>query len=137
MDMSNLKKPIIRHEGKKKKLYKCTADKWTIGVGHNIEDNGLSEAAIQFIFEEDLSTAIAECHRNIIGWENMPGTVQEALVNLVFNMGINRLMQFKKTLGYLRHGEFEEAADELLDSRYARQVPSRAQEVSDMIRSCN
>ena len=67
----------------------------------------------------------------------MPGPVQEALVNLVFNMGINRLMQFKKTLGYLRHGEFEEAADELLDSRYARQVPSRAQEVSDMIRSCN
>lgn len=136
MDMSNLKKTIIRHEGKKKKLYKCTADKWTIGVGHNIEDNGLSEAAIQFIFEEDLSTSIAECQRNIIGWDEMPSPVQEALVNLVFNMGINRLMQFKKTLGYLRNGEFGEAAEELLDSRYARQVPTRAQEVSDMIRSC-
>ena len=134
MDMSNLKKTIIRHEGKK--LYKCSSDKWTIGVGHNIEDNGFSEAAIQFIFEEDLSTSIAECQRNIIGWDEMPSPAQEALVNLVFNMGINRLMQFKKTLGYLRNGEFGEAAEELLDSRYARQVPTRAQEVSDMIRSC-
>ena len=135
MDMSNLKKTLIRHEGKKKKLYKCTADKWTIGVGHNIQDNGLSEAAIQFIFEEDLSTAIAECQRNIIGWDEMPSPVQEALVNLTFNMGIKRLMQFKKTLGYLRNAEWLEAADELLDSRYARQVPTRAEEVSDMIRS--
>jgi lysozyme len=65
----------------------------------------------------------------------MPQQVQEALVNLSFNMGIPRLMQFKKTLALLREGDFESAADELLDSRYAEQVGRRALEIADMIRT--
>jgi lysozyme len=44
-------------------------------------------------------------------------------------------MQFKKTLALLREGDFESAADELLDSRYAEQVGRRALEIADMIRT--
>jgi lysozyme len=61
--------------------------------------------------------------------------VQEALVNLAFNMGMPNLMQFRKTLILLRDGAWDRAADELLDSRYATQVGYRAVEVADMIRS--
>ena len=116
-------------------MYQDTLGIWTIGVGHNIEEKGISPAVMELMLDEDIEEAIVELKRSVSFFSKMPEQVQEALVNLSFNMGIPRLMQFKKTLAYLRDGDFEAAADELLDSRYAEQVGRRADEVADMIRT--
>ena len=79
--------------------------------------------------------AVVDLEKNIRGFIKLPEVVQEALVNLCFNMGIPRLMQFKKTLAYIQEGDYKKAANELLDSRYAHQVGYRAVEVAQMIRS--
>ena len=135
MNNERLRETIIRHEGIRLDMYQDTLGIWTLGVGHNIEEKGISQAVMELMLEEDLAEAVSELKRSVSFFSKMPEQVQEALVNLAFNMGIPRLMQFKKTLAYLRDGNFEAAADELLDSRYAEQVRRRADEVADMIRT--
>ena len=135
MNTERLRETITRHEGSRLDMYQDTLGIWTIGVGHNIQEKGISPAVMELMLDEDIEEAIVELKRSVSFFSKMPEQVQEALVNLSFNMGIPRLMQFKKTLAYLRDGDFEAAADELLDSRYAEQVGRRADEVADMIRS--
>jgi len=135
MDMERIKTTLIRHEGIELKPYRCTSDKLTIGVGRNLDDNGITHTTAMQMLDEDITSAIEDLRRNMTWFDDAPGVIQEALVNLTFNMGIVRLMQFRKTLIYLREGAWLKAADELLDSRYATQVGRRAHEVADMIRS--
>jgi|TARA_B110000902_G_scaffold28571_1_gene30958 lysozyme len=135
MDMVRLRETITRHEGSRLQMYQDSLGIWTIGVGHNIQEKGISPKVMELMLDEDLEEAISELKRSVSFFSKMPQQVQEALVNLSFNMGIPRLMQFKKTLALLREGDFESAADELLDSRYAEQVGRRALEIADMIRT--
>jgi len=134
MNIERLRKQITKHEGIEYKLYRCTSDKLTIGVGRNIEDRGISHDTAMQMLDEDIDICINELQQTVSYWDDLPERVQEALVNLCFNMGIKRLMAFKKTFGYLREGMFDKAADELLDSRYANQVGQRAIDVAHMIR---
>jgi|TARA_R110000782_G_C14661813_1_gene397936 lysozyme len=135
MDMVRLRETITRHEGSRLQMYQDSLGIWTIGVGHNIQEKGISPKVMELMLDEDLEEAISELKRSVSFFSKMPQQVQEALVNLSFNLGIPRLMQFKKTLALLREGDFESAADELLDSRYAEQVGRRALEIADMIRT--
>lgn len=136
MNIERIKSTLTKHEGLKLDMYKCSAGVWTIGVGHNLEDKAISKRVAAMLLEDDINDALVDLERNIIYFYDLPEAAQEALVNLAFNMGIPRLMQFKKTLAYLRSGDYKKAADELLDSRYASQVGYRALEVAQMIRSC-
>ena len=135
MDIDKIRQTLIKHEGMRLDLYQDHLGIYTIGVGHNIQERGITTRVAHMMLEEDIDVAIKDLQRNISYFDKLPACVQEALVNLSFNMGIPRLMQFKKTLAYLRNGEFESAADELLDSRYAEQVGRRALEIADMIRT--
>ena len=135
MNIEQLKETITRHEGLRLDLYQCTANANTIGVGHNLDAKGISAAVAALMLEEDILDAVVDLEKNIRGFVKLPEVVQEALVNLCFNMGIPRLMQFKKTLAYIQEGDYKKAANELLDSRYAHQVGYRAVEVAEMIRS--
>ena len=134
MKMERLTETLIRHEGLRLSPYRCTEGKLTIGVGHNLDDNPISKRAAMMILEDDIAHCLVDLRNNISGFTAMPETVQEVLVNLCFNMGINRLLGFKNTLGHLREGSYPAAADELLDSRYARQVGRRANELADTLR---
>lgn len=134
MKMERLTETLIRHEGLRLSPYRCTEGKLTIGVGHNLDDNPISKRAAMMILEDDIAHCLVDLRNNISGFTAMPETVQEVLVNLCFNMGINRLLGFKNTLGHLREGNYPAAADELLDSRYARQVGRRANELADTLR---
>jgi lysozyme len=106
----------------------------TIGVGHNLDTKPISKRVSDLMLEDDIEDAIADCKRNISFFDSLDDDCQEALVNLCFNMGIAKLMQFKKTLAFLQDGNREKAANELLDSRYATQVGYRAIEVASMIK---
>lgn len=130
MDIDKLRQNLIREEGLKLKPYKCTADKLTIGVGRNIEDRGISEATAMQMLDEDINICLAELNATINNFERLPEPVQMTLVDLCFNLGLKRLLAFKKTLKYIQEGlitgNYTKAAVELLDSAYARQVPNRA-----------
>ena len=134
MNTERLRKQLIKHEGVEYTLYKCPADQWTLGVGRNVESRGISHETAMQMLDEDIDICINELQQTVSYWDDLPERVQEALCNLCFNMGISRLMAFKKTFGFLREGMYEKAADELLESRYANQVGQRAIDVANMIR---
>jgi lysozyme len=134
MNIERLRLQITKHEGIELMPYRCTSDKLTIGVGRNIEDRGISHETAMQMLDEDIDICINELQQTVSYWDDLPERVQEALINLCFNMGISRLMAFKKTFGFLREGMYEKAADELLESRYANQVGQRAIDVANMIR---
>tara|TARA_Y100000289_G_C3922707_1_gene151398 strand:+ start:452 stop:868 length:417 start_codon:yes stop_codon:yes gene_type:complete len=135
MNIGEIEKRLIEFEGLRLMPYRCTSNKLTIGVGRNIEDRGISVETAMQMLREDLELVIDELKRAIPGFDKMPETVQEALVDLAFNMGMPTLLTFKRALRALQAQEWDNAAEEILSSRYAKQVGRRAEIIADMIRS--
>ena len=137
--MSKLVEQLKRHEGIKTHAYQCTANMTTVGVGRNIDEDGgigLSIDEIEFLLEND----IKRCKQELISfpWFSQIDSVrQDALINLCFNLGMTRLLGFRNALTAMSVGDYDKAADEFMDSRWAKQVGSRAEEVCAMIRTGN
>jgi lysozyme len=130
----NLAAKMIRtHEGLKLHPYKCTSGKLTIGYGRNIEDVGISVEEADMLLNNDINRAVDELTLNVHGFESLPYMVRVVLIDMCFNLGITRLMTFKKMLRAILHDDYMEAAKELLDSKYARQVKSRAETLARML----
>jgi len=133
--MSRLIEILRRHEGVKNTLYKCTSDKWTIGVSRNLEDVGLSEEEIDMLLLNDI-VRTKELMDDYIPWHrDLDQVRQEALINFVFNVGIGTTMKFKNAMAALEEHDYDTAATEMLDSNWAKQVGSRAEEVTQMIKT--
>jgi len=131
--MSKLIDTLRRHEGVKDTLYKCTSDKWTIGVGRNLEDVGLSEEEIDFLLLNDIIRT-KDLMDNYMPWhKDLDEVRQEALINFVFNVGIGTAMKFKNGMSSLEEGDYPSAAAHMLDSAWAKQVGDRAIEITQMI----
>jgi len=133
--MSKLIETLRRHEGVKNTLYKCTSDKWTIGVGRNLEDVGLSDEEIDILLLNDI-VRTKELMDDYIPWHNDLDEVrQEALINFVFNVGIGTTMKFKNAMAALEEQDYDTAAIEMMDSNWAKQVGNRAIEITEMIKT--
>ena len=130
MNREQIRQNMIDEEGLKLTLYKCPADKWTIGVGHNLESRGISKDIAMAILDEDIDVCLNELQLNIPNFDEHPEAVKETLLDLCFNMGLSKLLKFKMTLQYihegLQTGNYTKAANELMNSAYARQLPNRA-----------
>ncbi len=133
MDYDRLKKQLVVHEGLELKPYKCTANKTTIGVGRNIEEVGISEDEAMYLLKNDIKNVVAQCQATFSWFDGLTDIRKEAIVNLVFNMGLSTFCKFKNTISYLEQGLYELAGTELLDSNYARQVGQRSVDVANMI----
>ena len=136
IDKDRLVDQLLRHEGLKLQPYRCSEGKLTIGIGRNLDDNGITEKEAVFMLENDLAWCMAECHKNFTWFNKADPLIKEAVINLVFNMGITRFLGFKKTIAFLAAGKYELAGAELLNSLYAEQVPKRAQEIANQIADC-
>jgi len=136
MQIQRLKDQLKIHEGVVLKLYKCSQGYYTCGVGRNIQANGISMEEAELMLANDIDDCIVDLKRNIGFFDDLPETIQEVMVNLCFNIGINKLLNFKKTIGLLRDAKYLEAADEILDSKWSKQVGQRSHDLADMIRSC-
>lgn len=132
MNLDKLKSDLERDEKRMRTLYADSVGKWTIGIGHNISDNGLSDAAIDFIFTEDRDAHIADMDAHLAWWKNLDEVRQRALCNMCFNLGINRLLGFRNMLVALQNGNWIEAAAQAKDSVWYKQVGIRAERIIHM-----
>ena len=135
MNIGELTKSLIKHEALIKKPYKCTADKLTIGVGRNLDDNGITEDEALYLLKNDINRCVTDVGRNIPEWKKHNECRQNVLIELCFNIGINRLLGFKKMLAALQKNDYATAADEMLDSKWAAQVGNRAKTMALMMRT--
>lgn len=124
---------LIHDEGMRLDMYKCSAGKWTIGVGRNIEDRGISETEAMYLLHNDIRSCYQELQRNFNWFEELNTSRQEVLVNMCFNLGISRLMSFVKMLRALKKGEYVKAAYEMRDSKWYDQVGSRAERLCSIM----
>ncbi len=127
-------KELIKvHEGYRSHPYRCTSGKLTIGYGRNLEDNGITVEEASIMLKHDVACAVSDLRANIEDFEDLDYARKAALVDLCFNMGINRLLKFRKMLAALKVKDYETAAKELLNSRYAKQVKGRANTIANII----
>jgi lysozyme len=133
--MTQLIEQLKRHEGLKLKPYKCTADKLTIGIGRNLEDVGISEQEAEMLLLNDIERA-GRLLKDKFPWTMELDEVRfAALINFTFNVGIGTVSKFVNAMALLKAGNYDTAADEFLQSRWASQVGHRALEVSEQIRT--
>lgn len=133
MNLDLLEQELTRDESKKAKPYKCTAGKTTIGIGRNLDDVGLSDEEIRFLFKNDIARVCADLDREIPWWRSLSEVRQRVLANMCFNLGINGLLGFKNTLAAVREGRYKDAAAGMLASKWASQVGDRAQRLAKMM----
>ncbi len=130
MNTDSLIASLKHHEGKRLRPYKDSVGKTTIGYGHNLEANGIPD----WVAEALLQTAIYRCAfdatRVVPSFHRLTDARQEVLVEMVFNLGAAGLAGFVKTLGYIEGCKWKEASAEMLDSKWATQVGSRAKSLS-------
>jgi len=130
------KKQLVIDEGRKNRLYKCTANKLTIGIGYNIEDNGLPDHIIDQLFEESFDIALGDAV-SFVGdpgiWELLDEARQGVIINMAFNMGLPTLREFKRFRKAILRGDFDQASVEMLESMWAYQVPERAERLAEIM----
>ncbi len=128
-----LKKLLIKHEGLRLKPYRCSEGKLTIGIGHNLDANGISENIAYALFDEDVEGVEAELS-TVPVYGTLDKTRQEVLINMCFNMGLPSLLKFKKMWAALAERKYNEAAVQMMDSRWALQVGDRSSELAAIMR---
>lgn len=130
-----LKADLIKDEGKRKFAYECTEGKITVGVGRNLEDKGLSEDEIDYLLLNDIRECSDITESSVPFFRGLNEVRQNVLINMSFNMGIRGVLGFKKMLHAAMLGDFEEAARQMLDSKWARQVGQRAVRLSEEMKT--
>lgn len=133
MNRERLKKQLIWQESLKLKTYRCTAGKLTIGVGRNLDDNGISEVEAMFLLDNDLNSVEKDLDYSIPWWRKLDDARQEVIANMAFNMGIKVFLGFKQTLAAVQAGQYKDASVLMLDSKWAKQVGNRATVLSKQL----
>jgi lysozyme len=140
MDIALLEAELRRDEGVRRFPYKDTATppRDTVGVGHNLNASPLptswayplSDAQIKQLLDEDIADACANLDRNLPWWKDLDEVRQRVLTNMVFNLGIGKLLGFKNALGAMQRGSYAVAAAAMLNSVWANQVGDRAKRLA-------
>lgn len=127
--VDKLIKQLKKHEGVELKPYKCTSNKLTIGIGRNLEDVGISEHEAEYLLMNDLDTYMTAA--KTYDWYNGLNDARKAvIVNMLFNMGQTNFNKFLKMKQALNVGDYAEAAKQMLNSRWAKQVKGRSEELA-------
>lgn len=133
--INQLQKQLVLHEGCRLKPYRCTSGKLTIGIGRNLDDVGISRDEAMVLLWNDISKAIAGVRTELPWFEQLDSIRQRVLVDMAVNLGIDGLLAFKQTLSAIASGDYDRAATEMLNSRWAGQVGERARRLARMMRT--
>lgn len=136
--IDDLIRQLVIDEGFRKSAYQDSEGYWTIGYGTLIDERlgaGLTETEAGILLRNRVFEAMRELDRTYPWWKTLPEPARLGLANMAYNLGIVRLSGFRKMLAALKAGQFAKAADEALDSRWAKQVGDRAERIAALYRS--
>ena len=143
MKMERLLKSVKEHEGYRNKVYLDSLGKRTVGVGHLcVEDfwedgKEYEEKFLLTILEHDLKSAIKSAEELCSKCPDLKDLAKEIIVEMIFQLGKTGVSKFRNMWKALKKNppQYDVAATEMLDSRWAKQTPNRAKEMSDHMRS--
>jgi len=135
--MKELKERIKKHEGYSDKIYKDSVGVLTCGWGHALhEGSKVSERIADLFFENDFKQALANCIRfiNQNKLNHLNSIRRCLLVDMIFNLGIGGLQKFKRFIKAMQDEDYDKAAEEMLDSKWHKQVGYRAITLAKLMR---
>ena len=142
-EYENIKQMVIANEGWKTKPYKDSRGLWTVGVGHLIGngktlpkewDRELTNEEVRQLFEKDFDEHLKQAQKTP-GWDKANEAGRAGLIDLTYNMGGYWYTKFKKAAAFLKDGNFKDAALELKNSAWYKQVGGRAPVTISLISS--
>lgn len=136
--VDNLVDQLRRDEGEVLHAYKDSLGYLTIGVGRLIDPakgGGISHAESEMLLANDIAAKTIELNAKLPWIVEIDSTRRAALTNMAFNLGVDGLLKFGHTLALIRAGNWDMAADAMLNSLWAQQVGPRAKRLSEQIRT--
>ena len=133
--MKDLLESIKKHEGFVEHVYDDSLDIPTIGYGFAIKDLVLDEDIAEEILIRKLEKLKRNANSRFRWLEDMPVVIQEVILNMCYQLGITGVSKFRRAISAFQEGDWDEAANEMLDSLWARQTPNRATELSNIVRN--
>lgn len=154
VDFKGLIERVTENEGYRRDVYKCTAGYDTVGIGfalkdleidrdlaHKIIEWQIQEGLIHMSLEDSkkkLAKELANKHLELLKkWDwygDLPPEIKSVVIEMCFNLGDYGFSKFKKAIAHMKQKEWQLAADEMLDSLWARQVKSRANRLATIVR---
>lgn len=125
---------IEMNEGYRQHVYEDTEGIPTIGIGFNLNE-GFSREECLLILKHRIGTFISELNDRVPAYRRVNQVRKTVLLDMAYNLGVNGLLNFRKMLAALEEGDYQLAAKEMLDSRYAKQVKGRALRNARMMES--
>ena len=145
MDLQRLREDLEIDEGVKHEIYLDHLGYPTFGIGHLVLDTdpehgqpvgtAVSNDRVIEAFESDLVGVMSDCERLYPDFGDLPEEAQQVIANMMFNMGRPRLSKFKGMKRGVDARDWNVAADEMVDSRWYRQVTNRADRLVQRIRA--
>ena len=123
---------LKKHEGLRLKPYKDTVGKLTIGIGRNLDDVGISEEEAVILLGNDLDK-VDEITSRIYWYQELTNNRKVVITSMIFNMGYKGFSQFKTMIACIERHDFEGASLAMLDSKWAKQVGKRAEELAEIM----
>ncbi len=130
--LTKLRQSLIAHESYEKFPYVDSVGKISIGIGYNLTDRGLSDDWINHQFQSDVTYFYSQLHDHFPWFNDLNHDRQIILVDVCF-MGFKKFLTFKKMIAALSKHNYNEAAIQLLDSRWAQQVKGRATQLANAL----
>lgn len=134
MNFALLMDRIREQEGFRAELYPDSGG-WAIGYGRNLTFRPLTKDEAEYLLLSDLRSITVELQQKIDCWFDLNSVRQEVLAEMAYNLGTGGLLQFKRMLSAMRREQWNEAENELLDSKAARQLPRRYGQLAQMMRT--
>lgn len=145
MNIDKLRADLELDEGIKYEIYLDHLGLPTFGIGHLVRDEdpeygedvgtSVSEDRVASAFEQDIQITIEDCEKLYPDFYELPEEAQLIIANMCFNLGYPRLSAFKGMKRGVDARDWNAAADEMVDSRWYRQVPNRAERLVERMRS--
>jgi lysozyme len=136
IDLLKLKKDLERDEGRVKLAYEDSVGKVSVAIGRNLDDVGLSDDEIDYLYANDERRVLAELDRAFPWWREQPEPVQRFMANLNFNLGLAGFRKWKETLRFIEAKQYKAAARQFRSNkRYFSQVGQRAERLAKLLES--
>ncbi len=145
MNIEKLREELERDEGCVYNVYLDHLGYPTFGIGHLVLDSDpehglevgtiVSEDRVIEVFEQDVQSVLSDCNRLYEDFDDLPEEVQRVIANMMFNMGLTRLSKFRGMKRGVDARDWNQAADEMVDSRWYRQVTNRAHRLVERMRA--
>ena len=145
MNLEKLREELEIDEGCKYEIYLDHLGYPTFGIGHLITDDdpeygwevgaSIDTVRVYETFEQDIEGVLSDCSKLYSDFGDLPEEAQRVIANMMFNMGLTRLSKFRGMKRGVDARNWNDAADEMVDSRWYRQVTNRADRLVERMRA--